>query len=98
MLRFIIYSLILTLLIRALLRLWAGIREGLEGAPPSKRGQAPLQGVQMVRDPVCGTFVVPARAIAGRGSSGDTIYFCSAKCRDQHAADAAGGRVHGRTA
>ena len=45
-------------------------------------------GVQMARDPVCGTFVVPDRATSitvGR----DQIYFCSASCRDKYRAKTA---------
>jgi YHS domain-containing protein len=53
----------------------------------------------MVRDPVCGTFVVPDRAIAlmvGR----ENLYFCSTACRDTYRArpNARTGRVEGRTA
>jgi YHS domain-containing protein len=37
----------------------------------------------MVRDPVCGTYVVPGRALElARGR--ETLYFCSEKCRDQY--------------
>jgi YHS domain-containing protein len=45
----------------------------------------PRRGVQMVRDPVCGTFVVPDRALmllVGR----QPIYFCSTACRDKYRA------------
>jgi YHS domain-containing protein len=41
--------------------------------------------VSMVRDPVCGTFVVPERAVTlvnGR----TTINFCSEACRDKYRA------------
>jgi len=65
-------------------RLWTGVMEGLNGAP-SGRGNVPARGVQMVRDPVCGTFVVPDRAVAlsvGR----EHIYFCSVSCRDKYRA------------
>jgi YHS domain-containing protein len=39
----------------------------------------------MVRDPVCGTFVVPDRALmlsVGRRE----LYFCSSACRDKYRA------------
>ena len=42
----------------------------------------------MVRDPVCGTFVVPDGALTiadGRAR----VYFCSEKCRDQYRARSA---------
>ena len=38
--------------------------------------------VKMVRDPVCGVFVVPGKALTS-GSGGSTQYFCSEKCRQQ---------------
>ena len=72
---------------------------------PSRKGQgghAPPRGVQMVRDPVCGTFVVPGRALAiSEGSR--QVFFCSANCRDKYRAwpSASSGRpgpVEGRTA
>ena len=39
----------------------------------------------MARDPVCGTYVVPDRAVAitdGR----QKVFFCSAGCRDKYRA------------
>jgi hypothetical protein len=43
----------------------------------------PAQGIHMVRDPVCGTFVVPDRAVVlAEGSQ--RVYFCSASCRDTY--------------
>ena len=41
---------------------------------------APKPTVKLQRDPVCGTFVSPATAPALR-DGGETIYFCSDKCR-----------------
>jgi len=38
--------------------------------------------VKLVRDPVCGIFVVPGKALTS-GSGGSTQYFCSEKCREQ---------------
>jgi YHS domain-containing protein len=36
----------------------------------------------MIADPVCGTYVVPGKALQlARGR--ETLYFCSDKCRDQ---------------
>jgi YHS domain-containing protein len=40
------------------------------------------KAVKLVRDPVCGVFVVPSQALtSGTGTS--TRYFCSEKCRQQ---------------
>jgi YHS domain-containing protein len=49
---------------------------------------APAQGIHMVRDPVCGTFVVPDRAVT-LVEGGQRLFFCSTACRD---------RYHARTA
>jgi YHS domain-containing protein len=38
--------------------------------------------VKLVRDPVCGVFVVPSQALTS-GSGTSTRYFCSEKCRQQ---------------
>ena len=47
--------------------------------------RAVKRAVQMVRDPVCGVFVIPDRAVMitdGRRQ----LFFCSAKCRDKYRA------------
>ena len=67
--------LLLYFVLRALLRLWRGIVEGMNPAP-----DAPPAAVPLARDPVCGTFVVPARALTG-GTGADMKYFCSENCR-----------------
>ncbi len=64
------------LVIRALLRLGRGV---LEGAGYRPRGTI-KGGVELVRDPVCGTFVLPNKSL-GSTSGGHTHYFCSEKCR-----------------
>ena len=93
----VFYVVLLLFIGRAALSLWGGIKEGLRGPGPS--GGVPRRGVQMVRDPVCGTFVVPDRAVAlmvGR----DHLYFCSTTCRDKYRSrpNARTERVEGRTA
>ena len=45
--------------------------------------------VPLARDPVCGTFVVPAKALTG-GTGADIRYFCSEKCRRAYEMRAAG--------
>jgi YHS domain-containing protein len=47
-----------------------------------KQGAMPL-----VRDPVCGTYLLPDRAIK-TGSGDSTLYFCSEACRAKHHDDA----------
>jgi YHS domain-containing protein len=64
---------------RLLWRVLKGVFEGMGYQPP---GGAPST-VGLVRDPVCGTFVVPSKAITS-GSGSDTRYFCSEKCRQDY--------------
>jgi YHS domain-containing protein len=89
---------------RAISRVMGGVMEGLSGrASRSEGGNVPARGVQMVRDPVCGTFVIPDRAVALSVGSG-RVFFCSANCRDKYRARpstqsaSSGSPVEGRTA
>jgi YHS domain-containing protein len=69
---------------RAFWRLVDGIVDGVKGAPRGGGG-VPARGVAMVRDPVCGTFVLPDDALTitdGRGR----VFFCSTACRDKYRA------------
>jgi YHS domain-containing protein len=81
MVRLILTALFVFFLTRALWRLLGGVVEGLSG--PGRPNRSPQRGVQMVRDPVCGTFVVPERAVA-LTAHGRQVYFCSSKCRDTY--------------
>ena len=67
--------LLIIFVVRALMRLWRGIVEGMR-LPEQEQPSA----VPLARDPVCGTFVVPSRALSG-GTGADTRFFCSEKCR-----------------
>jgi uncharacterized protein len=75
MLRFVLFAVLFLLVVRALSRL---IRGMLEGAGYTK--DPPKPSVRLVRDPVCGMYVVPADALVGRRGA-ETKYFCSEKCR-----------------
>ena len=68
---------------RAFWRLVDGIVEGVAGSRPRGRSQAPTRGVQMVRDPVCGTFVLPDHALTIVDGHGP-VFFCSDTCRDKY--------------
>ena len=57
--------------------LWTFVRGVLEGI--GVRQVAKPSAVKLVRDPVCGVYVVPSRAITAR-SGAETAYFCSEKC------------------
>ena len=84
MLRFVLLPILYILIARAVWRLVGGIVEGITGR---RRPGVPDSGVHMVRDPVCGTYVVPGRAVAisdGRAQ----VFFCSTTCRDNYRARA----------
>ena len=79
---FIVFGVFVAL---AFWRLVDGIIDGIGGRPPGRRGQVPTRGVAMVRDPVCGTFVLPDHALTvldGRAR----VFFCSNACRDKYRA------------
>jgi YHS domain-containing protein len=104
MIRFLLLSILLTIVMRAASQLWTGVVRGLQGHGGRRqrtRGANVAQtGVHMVRDPVCGTFVVPDHAVALSGTGGTRVYFCSAECRDTYRARPAtpSASVSGRTA
>jgi len=74
----LIIKVILVLLVIRLL--WTFVRGVLEGA--GLRQPPPSRSTRLVRDPVCGVFVVPSRALTARSGS-ETAYFCSEKCRKE---------------
>jgi len=92
MFRALVISIILTVALRVILSTYSAFMEGLRGSgSDSRQGrgraaeQQPREAVHMARDPVCGTFVVPERAVSvavGR----ERVYFCSEKCRDAYRA------------
>jgi YHS domain-containing protein len=75
---------------RAFWRLVEGVARGAMGegaAPPQsrRRGPAAPAAVKMTQCPVCGTYVVPEKAITGV-SKGKVVHFCSDACRATFAA------------
>ena len=84
MFRVLLFMLLVFFVSRAIWRLFDGIVEGASRRPRSS-SRAPEQGVAMVRDPVCGTFVLPGSAVTlveGRAR----LYFCSDDCREKYRA------------
>jgi hypothetical protein len=82
MLRAVLEFVLILLLARAFWRLLGGILQGVTGRP-REVGRSPGEAVPMVRDPVCGTFVLPDRAVTisdGR----QRVHFCSIACRDKY--------------
>jgi hypothetical protein len=76
MLRILIFVLLVYFASRAIWRLVRGIAEGMS-APRDLQSPS---AVPLARDPVCGTFVVPSRALTA-GSGNDVHFFCSERCR-----------------
>lgn len=73
-----VLKIVLLLIVARLI--WRFMRGVLEGAGVFP---APHQrSVGLVRDPVCGVFVVPSKALT-TGSGSQTRYFCSEKCRTE---------------
>ena len=88
--RLVLFIILGIFVARAFWRLMDGIAEGVRGGPPRGKSRVPSRGVQMVRDPVCGTFVLPDRALTltdGRAR----LYFCSIACRDKYHASSSHG-------
>ena len=80
MVRLIIWAVLLIVIGRMIWRFMYALFDGagmLKG--PSQHERA---AVKLVRDPICGVFVVPGKALTS-GSGTATRYFCSEKCREQ---------------
>jgi YHS domain-containing protein len=87
LIRWLLILLLVSLLFRALGRLVSGFLEGAGySRAPQETGRG-RQAVPLVRDPVCGTFVVPSRAVT-LGTGATRQYFCSERCRDRYVSEA----------
>jgi len=78
----ILVPLMLLLLARSLLRSLFGSFQSVAKKPGQKQSQA---GGELKKDPVCGTYVAASTGIT-RQIQGQTLYFCSAECRDKYLA------------
>lgn len=77
--RLLLILFVIALVVRSIWRFLEGVVDGASD-PARRSGRMPRKGPRMVRDPVCGTFVVQSRALtADRG--GQTAWFCSEDCR-----------------
>jgi len=81
MLRLVLLFVLAAIAVRAFWRLVDGVVDGFTERGP--RGAVPQRGVQMSRDPVCGTYVIPNPALAISDGSRQ-VFFCSSRCRDQY--------------
>ena len=90
----ILRFILLIVVIWVVFRFLGGIIDGISGGGSRGRsrvrhrsGGGPGGGaasVPLVRDPICGTYVVREKALTA--GSGDRMqYFCSEKCRDEFA-------------
>ena len=80
MIRFLVTLILFSLILRSIVRLFRGIGEGLRGPAAPK----PPKAVPLVRDPVCGTYVVPGKALTS-GAGAQMKFFCSENCRRAYA-------------
>jgi len=82
-LRTLLLFIVVALVLRALRRLLGGVAQGATDDNGGRRSRQPqTTPVKMVADPVCGTFVVPGKALQ-LAQGRETFYFCSDKCRTQ---------------
>lgn len=82
MLRWLLLAILFVFVVRALSRLMSGV---LQGAGYRRDGDT-RPSVKLVRDPVCGMFVTPSKALTAT-AAGETMYFCSETCRRKWAAE-----------
>jgi hypothetical protein len=77
--RFILLFILILAAARFFWRLVETVMRAASGPAATTRGRQPAP-VKMQPCPVCGTYVVPGRAIS-IVSDGAPVYFCSDKCR-----------------
>ena len=97
MFKLLLVLVLIVFVARAFWQLVDGVVEGATGRRRAGAGRS--RGIAMARDPVCGTFVVPERAVA-MTVAGQQVYFCSDACRDRYRSERRNdsSRVEGRTA
>jgi YHS domain-containing protein len=82
------FALLLLLFVVAARFFWRVVEAVLKAASGpaaqnARRGGKPPASVKMQPCPVCGTYVVPGKAISA-ASGGAPVYFCSEKCRTEY--------------
>jgi YHS domain-containing protein len=98
--RWILNLIVILILLRLVMRFVWGLLQGLnEPSRPTRGGgrgpeRARVAG-ELVQDPVCGTYIPRASAIAVSAGAG-TRFYCSEACRDKDRFVA--GAVKGRAA
>ena len=82
MARFLLLLALFVVIARVFWRFFDAIVRGASASAPhgGARAAAQRRAVKMPPCPVCGTYVVPGKAIS-IVSGGAPVYFCSEKCR-----------------
>jgi YHS domain-containing protein len=76
--------LLLFFLLRSTIRAYlANSRRSREAPRPAQEESAPA-AAELMKDPVCGTYVSPAAAVS-RTVDGQLVHFCSKECSDKYA-------------
>ena len=90
MARFLLLFVLFIVIARTFWRFIDGVLRGVagpsaQGRPANQGGQRPggQSAVKMSQCPVCGTYVVPGKAISVV-SGGSTVYFDSETCRAEY--------------
>jgi YHS domain-containing protein len=86
--------LVVLLVIRIIGRFVSAAVRGYRGEFAGSPARAPLGTRDLVRDPVCGTFVARDRAVTA-AIGGESRFFCSAACRDTALAGPSPKALHG---
>jgi hypothetical protein len=83
--RFILLLVLAVVIARTFWRFVDAMLRGAVGTAPQgeRRAGGPPASVKMSQCPVCGTYVVPGKAIS-LGSGDTTLYFDTEKCRAEY--------------
>ena len=83
--RFILLMVLFLVIARTFWRFIDAVVRGASGPGPQgrRRGGGPPAAVKMQQCPVCGTYVVPGKAISVV-SGGSAVYFDTEKCRAEY--------------
>ena len=84
MVRALLMLVLISVFARIFWRFIEGVVRGASMPLPGGRRNGAPSPVKMQPCPVCGTYVVPGKAISAV-SSGVSVHFCSEKCRGEYA-------------
>ena len=85
--RTLLLFLLMLALARALMRFVGGVVQGAssQAGPAGRTPPTTRVPKKMIQDPVCGTYVLPGKALElSRGR--ETVFFCSDACRQKYLA------------